>query len=322
MNILIFGTGVIGTTYAWQLSEAGNKVTLLVREKKLSLIKEEGIRIRCSDYRKGKKFSKDIIYKPYVVTDFSSDDSYELIIVSVKSNQLDAVLQQIKSKVGNSTVLIFESFFEDTNKIEKYLSPSQYIFGFPHIMGGGMDNDGIYCTIFGSKKAPTMLGEKDGGITDRIKRISKVMEEANLNPEVSTEILPWILTHYAEAAGLLGGVMKAGSGKTFAENTNIMKHTILAIREGLNVCKSRGINVNKISPQNKYYWPLFILVPFFKKMYSSDGAQLMIKGHISHSTDEMKAMFYDVLESGKKYNVDMPYFSELKEYVDKFISLK
>jgi len=29
-------------------------------------------------------------------------------------------------------------------------------------------------------------------------------------------------------------------------------------------------------------------------------------------------MFYDVLESGKKYNVDMPYFNELKEYVDKF----
>lgn len=33
MNILIFGAGVIGTTYAWQLSEAGNNVTLLVREK-------------------------------------------------------------------------------------------------------------------------------------------------------------------------------------------------------------------------------------------------------------------------------------------------
>jgi 2-dehydropantoate 2-reductase len=318
MNILVFGAGVIGTAYAWQLSEAGNKVTLLIRENKLKAIKENGIHIRYSDYRNNRENFRDIIYKPSVVTDFSKEDNYDLIIVSVKSTQLDKVLQQIKTKVANSDVLIFESFFEDTNKIEKYLSPSQYIFGFPHIMGGGTDENGIYCTIFGNKTAPTMLGEKDGKITERIKCIAKVMGDANLNPEVSTEILSWILTHYAEAAGLLGGVMKAGSGKKFAENTKIMKHTILAIREGLNVCKARGIDVSKINPQNKYYWPLFILVPFFKKMYSADGAQLMIKGHISHATDEMKAMFYDVLKSGKKYNVDMPYFSELKEYVDKF----
>ena len=31
MNILVFGAGVIGTIYAWQLSEAGQNVALLVR---------------------------------------------------------------------------------------------------------------------------------------------------------------------------------------------------------------------------------------------------------------------------------------------------
>ncbi|WP_152982478.1 hypothetical protein [Clostridium pasteurianum] len=137
--------------------------------------------------------------------------------------------------------------------------PSQYIFGFPHIMGGGIDETGIYCSIFGNKKAPTMLGGKDGKITSRIKRIAKTMEQANLNPQISTQILPWILTHYAEAAGLLGGVMKADSGKAFGEGTEVMKYTLLAIREGLDVCKARGINVGSIKPQNLYYLPKFII---------------------------------------------------------------
>jgi 2-dehydropantoate 2-reductase len=32
MKILVLGAGVIGTTYAWQLSKAGHEVTLLVRK--------------------------------------------------------------------------------------------------------------------------------------------------------------------------------------------------------------------------------------------------------------------------------------------------
>lgn len=322
MKILIFGAGVIGTVYAWQLSNAGHNVTLLVREEKKQIIEDNGIRIRCSDYRKGEIKLKNIVYKPSVTDDLSQDDAYDLIIVSVKTNQLDTVLQQINSKVANSDVLIFQSFWYDADKIEKYLLPSQYIFGFPHIMGGGRDEEGIYCSIFGNKNAPTMIGEKDGQITPRIRKIEEVMNQANLNPQISTQILPWILTHYAEAAGLLGGVMKAGSGRIFAESSKIMTHTLLAIREGLNVCKARGIKVNNIRPQNLYYLPIFILIPFFKRMYSSDGAQLMIKGHISHSKDEMKSMFYDVLETGKKHNVNMKYFSKLSQYVDKFTTLK
>lgn len=322
MNILIIGAGVIGTTYGWQLSEVGNNVTILAREKRFKELKKNGIRIRCSDYRNGEENFKDLIYKPCVVNDFSNEDRFDFIIVSVKSTQLDELFQQIQNKVGKSDVLIFQNFWENTNKIERYLSPSQYVFGFPHIMGGGMDEEGIYCTIFGNKTAPTMLGEKDGKITKRIKTIAKVMESANLNPEVSTQILPWILTHYAEAAGLLSGVMKVGSGKAFAESNEILKHTILAIREGLNVCKARGIDIDKIEPQNLYYSSLDVLIPALKNIYCTDGAQLMIKGHISHSINEMKAMVYDVFESGKKYNVDMPYFSELKHYVDKFVVLK
>jgi 2-dehydropantoate 2-reductase len=40
-------------------------------------------------------------------------------------------------------------------------------------------------------------------------------------------------------------------------------------------------------------------------MYRSEETQLMIQGHITHSPDEMKEMFYDVFETGKKLGLPM-----------------
>ena len=53
MKILIYGAGVVGCTYGWQLSKAGCDVTVLVRKgaKKEFCTKKNGIHIICSDFR-------------------------------------------------------------------------------------------------------------------------------------------------------------------------------------------------------------------------------------------------------------------------------
>lgn len=43
MKILVFGAGVIGIAYAWQLSEAGHDVALLVRLGRKKEIQSKGI---------------------------------------------------------------------------------------------------------------------------------------------------------------------------------------------------------------------------------------------------------------------------------------
>ena len=40
MKILIYGAGVVGCTYGWQLSKAGCDVTVLVRKGKKNLYKK------------------------------------------------------------------------------------------------------------------------------------------------------------------------------------------------------------------------------------------------------------------------------------------
>ena len=70
MKILILGAGVIGTTYAWQLSSAGHDVSLLVRKSKREQMDKDGIRIRYRDERKKKSEPMEVAYHPGVVDEF------------------------------------------------------------------------------------------------------------------------------------------------------------------------------------------------------------------------------------------------------------
>lgn len=112
--------------------------------------------------------------------------------------------------------------------------------------------------------------------------------------------------------------MEAGNYESFVSSRKILKDTIIAIREGLTVCMARGIDAKRIKPDNYYFWPTFIMAPILQKMYSNKASEIMMKGHISHSTDEMKKMVFDVIESGKKYNVDTNKLQEMSKSVIDF----
>lgn len=319
MKILIIGTGVIGSVYGWQLSATGNDIKHFVRKNKKQMIEKSGIHIHCLDMRFGKPENKDVLYTPKAVEEICTDDNYELIIVPVKANQLGSILPIISKANINCDILILQNIFIDNIKeIESYPIKSNIFFGQPHIMGGGKDDSSINCTIFGAKYASTMLGEKDGQITDRILKTEEIMNQAHLNPKVSKNILTWLYTHYVESVGLLSGVMKAGSGKKYVENDDFIKLSIHIIREGFKVCRAVGIPTWRAFPQVFYYSPICLLLPQLRKMFSSKESQLMIKGHISHSPDEMKEMFYNVFYLGEKLNISMPNYKNVKKYIDDF----
>lgn len=267
--------------------------------------------------RKG-NLQENITYKPHVVSEISKKDDYDVFIISGKSNTLLGTLSEFNQVLPDKTVLlIFQTLWQSPEEF-KNIIPNKIIYGFPHVMGGGKDENGIYCTIFGSKNAPTMLGEKDGSTTKILQEISDIFLKADMNPQISKNILGWIYTHYAEASGLLSGIMQTDDYINFAKDRNIMKLILHAIREGLEVCEKRGIEVKKIKPQCYYFLPDFIMVPIMSKMYSSEGAKLMVKGHLSHSLDEMKDMTNSIIESAKQCNVDTPTYNLMKDKVNSF----
>ena len=306
MKILIYGAGVVGSTYGFLLSERGNDITVLVKKGKKQLIEEEGIKINCTDFRGNKKRIKQTTFRPAVIEDLSSQNDFDFIIVSVNNLQLKEVLPILSAGAGKANILFFQNNWDDFDEIDRYLKPEQYFFGFPFMVGGGRDENGIHSVISGLKQSCTMLGEKNGEITPRVKKIAELLGDVNLKPVITNQIISWLITHYAIAAGLSAGVMKAGgSMKTFTSDSKLLRESFISIKEGFEVCRKRGIDPKSIKSNAFYTFPLFISIPIAKKIFNQEVLTLMFEGHVKHSPDEIRKMVQDILDSGEKYNLDL-----------------
>lgn len=314
MKILIYGAGIVGCTYGWQLSEAGCDITVLVRPDKKESIEQDGITINCSDFRSGTKVVKEIVFRPKVIDSLLVDNNFEYIIVTTNNLHLTEILPILKESAGQAHILFFQNMWmDDFYETEKYLSLNQYFFGFPFMAGGGRESNTIYSAISGLKYSHTPLGEIDGSITPRVQKIADVLEKANLKPMLYKQIKVWLITHYAVAAGLSAGIMMAGGGKAFSSDTKILRHTFKAIREGLEVCSKIGIDSKSEKSNKLYYLPLFIGTAIAKKVYSNEALCMMFDGHTQHSPDEMQKMLNDIIDCARSNNIPTPYLSDFEE---------
>lgn len=316
MKILIYGAGVVGSTYGWQLAEAGYDVTLLVRKEKRRQLEESGINIHCADFRSGRRVIKDVLFRPNVIDELSSQNDFEYIIVATHSPQLREVLPILKESAGKAHILFFQNLWYDNfEEIATYLQPAQYFFGFPFMGGGGRDDKGINSAISGLKYSHTLLGEIGGENTPRVQKMVEALNKANLKPIVYKQIKIWLITHYAVAAGLLAGVIKAGGAKAFISSSKTVRETIRGIREGLTVCAKLGINPQSEKANKLYYLPLLISVSISKKVYKNDALQLMFDGHTQHSPNETRKMLEIIIEQGEECGVAMPYLESLQRNI-------
>lgn len=314
MKILIYGAGIVGCTYGWQLSKAGYDVTVLVRPDKKEKIEQEGIPINCSDFRNGQKIVEDVIFRPKVIDRLSADNDFEYILVTINNLHLKEILPILKKSAGNAHIMFFQNMWiDDFNEIEKYLPPDQYFFGFPFMAGGGKENNVIHSAISGLRYSHTPLGEIDRTVTPRVQKIADALEKANLKPMIYEQIKVWLITHYAIAAGLSAGIMIAGGGKNFTSDTKILRHTFKAIREGLTVCSKIGIDPKSEKSNKLYYLPLFIGTAIAKKVYSNEALCMMFDGHTNHSPDEMQKMLNDIIDCARDNQIETTYLLELKE---------
>ena len=203
---------------------------------------------------------------------FSAQDNYDLIIVSVRAHQLDDVLPLLEKGSGKADVLFFGNNWQGEKKIREYLPAEKYLFGFSRLIGGWRTDNYVECIFFDNPELATMLGERDGQITPRLKNLQAVFEKADLKPVISQDILGWLSIHYVEFLGVIGGILKAGSYDTFVGSSELIRESILATRESLDICKARGIDFKKAAPANMKIVdgaPIFLLTPLVKIQYQA-----------------------------------------------------
>ena len=122
MRILIFGAGVIGSLYGALLAEAGYDVSIYARGRRLESLTQDGLLYK----RKGKIWKAPV----RVLSKLEEEDCYDLILLTVRENQLPAALEELRQNISPTIVTMVNSL-ETYDQWEAICGEGRIIPAFP-----------------------------------------------------------------------------------------------------------------------------------------------------------------------------------------------
>ncbi len=249
MKILVFGAGVIGSIYAARLREAGYDVTLLARGKRHEDLKENGVILR--DALTGR--SKQPLKLP-LTQKLGADEFYDLIIVTVRLDQIEPVIPILKENSVCPLIMFMLNNPEDIAHLRDALAPKQIILGFPGAGGAYRDKVLEYIRI---KQQKTTIGEINGKLPACIYEIKRVLENAKFEVAVSTDMQAWLKIHAVFIACIAAAIVKEnGDSVQLSKKRSGVEMMVRSVSEGFSACKALGIS---IAPTNLKI--IFMIMP-------------------------------------------------------------
>lgn len=288
MKILVFGAGIIGSVYGARLFEAKHDVTLLARGSRYNNLKTNGLTFK--NCISGKQIKLNVP----LVTSLKENDFYDLIIVTVRLDQLDEVISVLEKNNACNNVMFMMNIPEAITSISNELTSKNIIFGFPGIGGTYKNNVIEYIDI---KQQKTTIGTLTGTDSILINDIRIAFESGNFDVAICNDMQSWLKTHAVFISCISAAIFKEhGSPIQLAKRRRRVKIMVQGIREGFSALKVLGL---KILPANLNIlfmkMPRWFAVWYWRKALRSKTGTLAIAPHANAAKDEMRLIAKTVL---------------------------
>ncbi len=312
MNILIYGAGIIGCIYAARLFEAGHNVTLLARRQKYEDIKRAGIKIQ--DAVTG----NESMVKVPVVIKLNPSDSYDLIIVTVRLDQLQNVIADLHGNNASSQVLFMQNNPDGTEMLKKDLPNKHLFLGFPGVGGISINERIDYVQI---KQQKTTIGEIDGNTSETITDLKSIFDSAGFKTEISFKMQDWLKTHALFIACISASIVNAkGDSVILANSKSGIRTMVQSIREGFIALESLKITIEPRNLKTIFMtMPLWFSILYWKKAMRSNLGTLAIAPHTMAATEEMQLVAEKIMATVDTSPISTP---TLKNLLNTFIGHK
>jgi len=312
MKILVYGAGVIGSIYAARLHEAGCDVTLLARAKRYEDLKQNGIIIK--DALTGKQTTRNVPLTQQLRT----SDYYDLVIVTVRLDQVDTVVPVLKENNACSLVMFMLNNPDNIEQLTNELPQKHIILGFP---GVGGTYQGSLISYIQIREQKTTIGEINGETSASVKEIRALFESAGFKVEINANMQAWLKTHAIFVACIAAAIIKEdGNSIQLGKNRRSVKMMVKSIREGFTACKMLGL---PISPANLkvifMIMPQWFSVLYWQKTLQGKIGQLAMGPHANAAKDEMQLLAKKVLTVVHSSSFPTP---RLDELLSSFINSK
>jgi 2-dehydropantoate 2-reductase len=216
MRILVVGAGAIGGYFGGRLLQAGLDVTFLVRPRRAAELAGAGLVIRSP--------AGDVTLKdPPTVQADKLNEKFDVILLSCKAFDLEDAIKSFAPAVGpNTSIIPLLNGMSHLDVLDKK-------FGRERVLGG-------LCSIaatLNEKREVVQLapmqslgfGERDGGMSDRVKAIAEVFAKGNFGAAPSKHVMQdmwekWVFLASLAASTCLmrtsvGNIMAVTGGKEF-----------------------------------------------------------------------------------------------------------
>jgi len=179
MKIAIAGSGAMGSRFGYMLHQSGNDVLLVDKwDEHIHEINCHGLTVINEE---GRKISKVKATRPEETT-----KKVELLIVFTKAMDTDSMLSSCKKIIGEKTrVLTLQNGLGNIETLEKYVTQDRVLAGVTtfgtELIGPGK--------IQALGSGAVQITQADGKITEEVQQIAAIMNDAEMNAEVSANAL-------------------------------------------------------------------------------------------------------------------------------------
>ena len=179
MKTAILGTGGVGGYFGGKMAKAGFDVTFLARGEHLKLMKANGLTV--------KSILGDFNVNPVKATNRIHDiGESDLIILAVKAWQIKEIASELKSIVGNNSMILpLQNGVLAVDELKEHFNEKNIISGLCQIFSK-IESPGVV-NHFGVIPKIT-FGELDNSTTIRIQKIKQIFDTSGINSEISADI--------------------------------------------------------------------------------------------------------------------------------------
>lgn len=289
MKIAIMGSGGVGGYYGGMLARSGNDVTFIARGAHLKAICEKGLQI--------KSVYGNFLVSPARATDNPKEiEPVDLVLFTIKTYHTEEAARLIMPIVDPDTSVL--SFQNGVDSVEKIGA----ILGAKHLLGGAtwisaaIESPGIIGQY--SKFRRIKLGEPDGGMSQRLQDVGKLLEGTGATVETVDNISKVIWTKFVfiSAVSALGALTRVtfGEYKDVPESREILSE---AMREVAAVADAKGIRLDPDIVDKT--------LAFFDE--SAPGIKPSMQKDVeSERISELESMIGVVVRLGKELGVPTP----------------
>jgi 2-dehydropantoate 2-reductase len=288
LRILVIGAGVIGSVYAASLQAAGYPVTLLARGQHAADLRASGLVLQ--DASTGQSTTSHV----QIVERLIPEESYDLALVCVRLDQVAATVLDLAANQHIPTLVFFLNNPTGTQLLVEQLGSQRVVLGFPGIGG---TREGTRVRYVRIRQQPTTLGEVDGKMTARLRRLSAMLEQAGFPTAISRSMDGWLKTHAVFVSSVSAALaLEEGDSVRLGQHRATVALMISAIREGFAALQSLGVRVTPFNLQVIFRWmPRWFAIRYWQRALQTSVGTLAIAPHANAAREEMGQVAREIL---------------------------